>query len=139
VNQKVLQRQLEQLGFGVHVANHGREALDILRKSKFWYQNSPTDHTAPSKALLDLTIVLMDQEMPVMDGMECTKAIRRMEAQRQFVEHVPIIGVTANARTEQIEALMDAGMVSLFPDTLYIIFADYDYVGRCRFQAFPYS
>lgn len=118
MNQKVLQRQLQHLGFVVHVANHGGEALDMLRESKFWKQNSLSDRSATGKALLDLTIVLMDQEMPIMDGMECTKAIRHLEAQRQFVDHVPIIGVTANARKEQIEALLDAGMVSLVLDTL---------------------
>src|ERR1700712_535003 len=50
--------------------------------------------------------------MPVMDGMECTQKIRQLEAERELVEHVPIIGVTANARKEQIEALFKAGMVS---------------------------
>jgi CheY-like chemotaxis protein len=50
--------------------------------------------------------------MPVMDGMECTREIRTLETEREFTEHVPIIGVTANARKEQIEALFEAGMVS---------------------------
>jgi CheY-like chemotaxis protein len=59
--------------------------------------------------------------MPIMDGMECTQQIRRLEAQRELVEHVPIIGVTANARKEQIEALFEAGMVG----DLFLLFSSW--------------
>lgn len=107
VNQKVLQRQLRNLGFTVHVANHGREALDTVRRSKFWKSRDS------KKEVLDLTVLLMDQEMPVMDGTEATKAIRSWESGGKLTGHVPIIGVTANARKEQIEELINAGMVSV--------------------------
>jgi CheY-like chemotaxis protein len=53
----------------------------------------------------------MDQEMPVMDGLKCTKTIREWEKKGLLVSHVPVIGVTANARVEQIQALLLAGMV----------------------------
>lgn len=46
-----------------------------------------------------------------MDGLECTKRIREWEAEGQLAAHVPIIGVTANARAEQIHTLLVAGMV----------------------------
>ncbi|KAB8338766.1 hypothetical protein FH972_021711 [Carpinus fangiana] len=105
VNQRVLQRQLKNLGCEVHVANHGGEALDVLQKSQYWSESKG--------AGIELNVVLMDQEMPVMDGLTCTKKIRELEAAGKFTKHVPIIAVTANARSEQIRTLMEAGMVSI--------------------------
>lgn len=54
----------------------------------------------------------MDKEMPVMDGLQCTSKIREFEGQGLLNRHVPIIAVTANARSEQIATLLEAGMVS---------------------------
>jgi CheY-like chemotaxis protein len=54
--------------------------------------------------------VLMDQEMPVMDGLTCTRRIRELEREGKIRVHVPIIAVTANARQEQIQTAIDAGM-----------------------------
>jgi CheY-like chemotaxis protein len=112
VNQRVLQKQLKNYGFTVAVANHGGECLDQLRESRFWHENqqNPTRKKEPA---FNLSVVLMDQEMPVMDGMKCTKTIREWEKDGLLVSHVPVIGVTANARVEQIQALLLAGMVSL--------------------------
>jgi CheY-like chemotaxis protein len=85
-----------------HVANHGIEALDKLGQSKW----ANADHE------LSIQVVLMDQEMPAMSGIVCTKCIRQRESEGKFSGHIPVIGVTANARSEQIEGLLDAGMVS---------------------------
>jgi PAS domain S-box-containing protein len=104
VNQKVLQKQLRNLHCVTHVANHGGEALKILKGSKFWKGNEQTG--------FELTIVLMDLEMPVMDGITCAKRIRDLEADGTIVKHVPIIAVTANARAEQIDMALNAGIVS---------------------------
>ncbi|KAK6435847.1 hypothetical protein LTR95_007970 [Oleoguttula sp. CCFEE 5521] len=52
----------------------------------------------------------MDQEMPVMDGLTCTRRIRELEREGKLRGHVPIIAVTANARSEQIKTALDAGM-----------------------------
>ena len=52
----------------------------------------------------------MDKEMPVMDGLACTSKIRDMERKGELRRHVPIIAVTANARSEQIATLLAAGM-----------------------------
>lgn len=57
VNQRVLQKQLKNLGFMTELANHGGEALDLLKTSKFW--------TGQEKDGLDLAVILMDLEMPV--------------------------------------------------------------------------
>lgn len=102
VNQKVLQRQLHNHGISTHVANHGGEALDILKSSTYW-KNS-------SSSAIPLGVVLMDKEMPIMDGLQCTSAIRALEQAGEFVCHIPIIAVTANARSEQIATLLAAGM-----------------------------
>jgi CheY-like chemotaxis protein len=86
------------------VANHGGEALEKLKQSTFWKGHGPD--------AVELGVVLMDKEMPVMDGLECTSKIREFEAQNLLNRHVPIIAVTANARSEQIATLLAAGMVS---------------------------
>jgi signal transduction histidine kinase len=113
VNQRVLEKQLRNLGFTCFVANHGGECLDRLRESKFWHENASASPAEQKEmTALGLSVVLMDQEMPIMDGLQATKTIREWEKQGLLVAHVPIIGVTANARAEQIETLMLAGMVS---------------------------
>lgn len=125
VNQRVLQRQLRNLGYIVHVANHGGEALDRLKESRYW-QGHEEDG-------LDLSVILMDLEMPVMDGLTCARKIRELQKSGQLVRHVPIIAVTANARMEQIDTALEAGMVSLvcilvaFVNCVLIILQ-----GRCR-------
>jgi len=100
VNQKVLSKQLKNLGTEVHVANHGGEALEKLRQSTYCTEGGT----------LELGVVLMDQEMPVMDGLTCTKMIRQLEREGKIRGHVPIIAVTANARNEQIQTALDVGM-----------------------------
>ena len=110
VNQSVLARLLKKRGVIVYVANHGEECLDRLKVSTFWKGNqgqAPKDNAD----LIEIDVVLMDQEMPVMDGLTCTKAIREMEIEGEVIRHVPIIGVTANARAEQIDTAREMGMV----------------------------
>lgn len=106
VNQKVLSKQLQKAGCTVYVANHGQEALDFLQRSNLWSDN-------PSGEAVD--IVLMDLEMPVMDGLTCTRRIRELQGQGILIRHVPLIAVTANARKEQIETSLAAGMDDVMP------------------------
>lgn len=103
INQRVLSAQLKKLGHNVYVANHGAEALSHLSQTTF-----STEPTASPP--LPLSVVLMDIEMPVMDGLTCTRRIREMEAQGEFNGHVPIIAVSANARREQVETAKSAGV-----------------------------
>ena len=110
VNQRILERQLKHLGFTVYLANHGGECLDRVKESNWWEGNIVS--AGSDNQNLELTVVLMDQEMPIMDGLEATKKIREWEEQGLLSKHVPIIAVTANAREEQIQALLNAGMVS---------------------------
>jgi CheY-like chemotaxis protein len=102
VNQRVLQTQFKNLGFRVHVANNGQEALNFVQESRMWWDKAKTGQL--------LSLVLMDIEMPVMNGIEATQNIRRFQAEGLLTEHVPIIAITANARSEQISVAKASGM-----------------------------
>ncbi|KAL1839861.1 hypothetical protein VTJ49DRAFT_1047 [Mycothermus thermophilus] len=130
VNQRVLQRQLQLTGAKTHVANHGGEALDKLRHSRFWRgtdkpnpgdgemencdgsspQHQQQEQQQPQQERSNISVILMDLEMPVMDGISCTREIRRLESEGQLAGHVPILAVTAYARAEQVENAMAAGV-----------------------------
>ena len=103
VNQKVVSKQLRKAGHVVYVANHGEEALEFIRRSEFWDNETVGER---------LSVVLMDLEMPVMDGISCVRRIRELQATGLIRGHVPVIAVTANARKDQIMMSMSAGMVS---------------------------
>lgn len=103
VNQKVVAKMLRGRGFGVLVANHGLEALDHIRDSAL-FSGAPTSATP-------ISLILLDVEMPVMDGLTCIRHIRQMEETGELQGHVPVVAVTANARQEQMDQAKDAGMV----------------------------
>jgi CheY-like chemotaxis protein len=89
VNQKLATLLLKKHGHGVTLANNGREALAQLAEKRF-------------------DVVLMDVEMPEMDGLEATAVTRAKE--RQTGEHVPIIAMTAHALKGDRERFLAAGM-----------------------------
>jgi len=109
VNQQILVKQLHKAGCTVTVANHGGEALEKLRIFDCWSQADE------STAQLPLDFILMDWEMPVMGGIECTQQIRKQEQEGLITRHIQIIGVTANSRPEQIRIATAAGMDSVLP------------------------
>jgi CheY-like chemotaxis protein len=113
VNQKVLAMQIRKLGCVVYIANHGGEALDLIKETKH-YKGREEDGK-------ELSIVLMDLEMPVMDGLTCVRKIREMEAEGLIHGHLPIIAVTANARGEQIANAKDSGMDDVMPKPFRIL------------------
>ncbi len=90
MNQKVAYNMLKKLGHGVTIANHGKEAVRLFEKKEF-------------------DCILMDGQMPVMDGMEATWAIREIEKQEGRAP-IPIIAVTANAMKGDRERFIAAGM-----------------------------
>lgn len=96
-------QQLRRAGCTIHLADHGGEALTFLRRSE-WF--------AASTEKVPLSIVLMDLEMPVMDGLTCIRKVREMQKNGELVGHLPVIAVTANARNEQIEDALGQGMVT---------------------------
>ena len=89
VNQQLAIRLLQKLGHSVTLASHGREALEILEKSNF-------------------DMVLMDVQMPEMDGFTATRAIREQE--RTTGQHLTIIAMTARAMKGDRESCLEAGM-----------------------------
>ncbi|MBL8290661.1 MAG: PAS domain S-box protein [Bryobacterales bacterium] len=91
VNQLVAVRVLERQGYTTKTAVNGRVALDALREDAF-------------------DAIFMDVQMPEMDGLEATAAIRALE--RATGEHVPIIGLTAHAMKGDRERCLAAGMDS---------------------------
>jgi len=101
VNQRVLAKQLRNVGTNVAVANHGGEALEYLRTTRYCKTNGEGK---------ELTLILMDWEMPVMNGLECVANIRKMQGEGEVSGHVPVIAVTANVRSEQVETALQAGM-----------------------------
>ncbi|KAI4704216.1 hypothetical protein J4E81_001281 [Alternaria sp. BMP 2799] len=99
VNQKVLVKQLTKTGCVTHTADNGVWALKHLAKTRFCVANG-----------MPLTIILMDCEMPEMDGLTCCRKIREMEERKEITKHVPIIAVTANIRGGQMDDAKEAGM-----------------------------
>lgn len=67
----------------------------------------------PESNTIPLSVVLMDLEMPVLGGLETVKRIRSLQSEGSIISHVPVIAVTANARSEQIAVAIDHGMDSV--------------------------
>jgi two-component system, sensor histidine kinase and response regulator len=89
VNQRLASRLLEKEGHRVTVADDGMKALEALQRHTF-------------------DLILMDVQMPVMDGMEATAAIRRAEEAEG--SHIPIIAMTAHAMAGDRQRFLKAGM-----------------------------
>ncbi|KAL1310499.1 hypothetical protein AAFC00_000785 [Neodothiora populina] len=102
INQRVLGQQLRKRGYKVNIANHGEEALSHIQTTRLWTNNNNTGN--------DLTIILMDIEMPVLNGLDCARRIRDLQKAGSIHAHIPIVAVTANARPQQVDDAFTAGM-----------------------------
>ena len=89
INQKIVILTIQKLVKNIDIANNGKEALDKFGTSKY-------------------DVILMDIQMPVMDGILATKKIREIEASTN--QHTPIIAITANALAGDKENCLAAGM-----------------------------
>jgi len=89
INRKLAVRMLENLGHKVRVAENGKEALSSLEKERF-------------------DLILMDVQMPEMDGLQTTRAIR--EREKTTGGHIPIVAMTAHALKGDRERCLEAGM-----------------------------
>ncbi|UTH75234.1 response regulator [Chromobacterium sp. IIBBL 290-4] len=87
LNQQVATELLQSAEIQVLIANNGEEALSLAQRQPF-------------------DLVLMDMQMPVMDGLEATRRLRQLEA----FQDMPILAMTANAMTGDRERCVDAGM-----------------------------
>ncbi|MEH1936539.1 MAG: response regulator [Nostoc sp.] len=92
VNQKVALKQLQSLGYSADVAGNGKEVLQLLEKIPY-------------------DLILMDCQMPVLDGLETTKEIHRWQESYFASGRRPVvIAMTANAMKEDQQMCLDAGM-----------------------------
>ena len=92
MNQKVAKNMLKKLGHKITVAENGKEAVSLFQKGGF-------------------NLILMDGQMPVMDGLEATRAIRALEdAAPSPKTHIPIVALTANAMKGDRERFLASGM-----------------------------
>ena len=92
LNMEIAQYMLESVQVEVVVARNGKEAVDTFAASE----------------LNEFDCILMDMMMPVMDGIEATKEIRKMT--REDAATVPIVAMTANAFAEDVQKVKEAGM-----------------------------
>lgn len=92
LNREIAQSVLDEMGFVVDMAEDGKLALETIKAAK--------------PGTYDL--ILMDVQMPVMDGLEAARQIR--ELHHDYFKKVPIIAMTANAFEEDRKAALDAGM-----------------------------
>jgi CheY-like chemotaxis protein len=88
INRIIAQHMLEDFGLTVAIAENGQEALDQLQKQTF-------------------DLILMDCEMPIMDGYEASRKIRSMQSRD---ERTPIVALTADAFDENRKKCKEAGM-----------------------------
>ena len=94
INQKITKSFLVRMNHTVTIVNNGKEAVDIFEKEYF-------------------DCILMDIQMPVMDGIQATKAIREKEKIKKT--NIPIVAVSANLMIEEETKIVDAGMNDFIP------------------------
>ena len=94
VNQKVARRFLERMGCEVEVAENGLEAVRAFEQGTY-------------------RLILMDVQMPHLDGYEATERIRTLESASGRDEHTPIVALTANAMSGQLDRCLQVGMDAL--------------------------
>lgn len=94
LNQEIAVTILEDAGFTTDVAGNGQIVVDMLKKSEPGYYQ----------------VILMDVQMPVMDGYEATREIRKLE--NKELASIPIIAMTANAFEEDKKEALRSGMNS---------------------------
>lgn len=99
VNQKVAAHMLDKLGYRCDIASNGQEAVTMLQQMSY-------------------DLVLMDCQMPEMDGYTATRLIRDREGQSR--KHTPILAMTANAMREDRARCLDAGMDGFIPKPIAI-------------------
>lgn len=92
LNREIAQEILSMTGVKVETAENGKEAVDMVTASEEWYYD----------------LILMDLQMPVMNGHDATRALRAMD--RRDIRKMPIIAMTANAFLEDVQESKASGM-----------------------------
>ena len=99
VIQNLTRKILSQLNFEISSVKNGQQVLNLLEKE-------------------DFDLVLLDIYMPVMDGMECARKIRKLEGPNQTI---PLVAITGNANNYSMDDFEEAGINAYVPKPL-----DYD-------------
>lgn len=94
VNQKVIKLMLESMGCKTTIASNGKEAIELLKNNQSQNAAKPA-----------FEIILMDIQMPVMDGITATRIIRQ-----QFTDYPVIIGLSANVFSADVEGFLKSGL-----------------------------
>ena len=102
INREIAQEMLTDEGYIVETANDGSVALELVRNAKPRYYD----------------LILMDIQMPVMDGHKATKAIRALEDRE--LACIPIIALSANAFAEDYKRSIEAGMDAHIPKPIKV-------------------
>jgi hypothetical protein len=97
VIQNLTKKILMMQNYSIHSAKNGEQVLKALQEDTY-------------------DIILMDINMPVMDGMECTKAIRSLDDPKK--SKIPIIAITGNAKNYSIEDFKEIGINEYLPKPL---------------------
>lgn len=91
INQRIAMLHLEKMGYDISLAENGQEAVDKYKNGAF-------------------SLIFMDVQMPVMDGYEATRQIRKFEKEQNIEKAIHIIAMTANAMKGDRESCLAAGM-----------------------------
>jgi CheY-like chemotaxis protein len=91
LNQKLMKITLKRYNYEVEIANNGVEGVELFKNKKF-------------------DLILMDLMMPLMDGFEATKEIRRIELEDKARPYTPIIAFTANTLNNDYDKCVSGGM-----------------------------
>ncbi len=91
INQKIALINLKKMGHRAELAENGAIAVELYKNGSF-------------------DLILMDEQMPSMSGIEATRMIRKIEAAKEIKSHIPIIALTANAMKGERERFLAAGM-----------------------------
>ena len=91
MNQRIALLKFGQMGISIDIASNGQQVFDMFRQNSY-------------------DLILMDLQMPVMDGLEATRLIRAFEEETNPAKRVYIVALTANAIAERKEECIQAGM-----------------------------
>lgn len=91
INQELMKIILEKSGYRIRMAANGQEAIDAFREER------------------DFSLILIDVHMPVLDGLEATRAIRNIEKEEGLTRRIPIIALSAGVVDKERAGCLDAG------------------------------
>lgn len=91
INAKVAQFTFASIASDIEIVDNGEAAVEKFKTGNY-------------------DMIFMDVKMPIMDGVEATKNIRAIEAERGDGKHIPIIALTANSLSEQVDECLNSGM-----------------------------